>query len=146
MVKMVIGQHQAKIAQNGRVALPKKFREELGSHFVITQGYEGSLWIVPFENWETVIKETVNKPFLIGQARDTLRFLLGGATNIELDDQGRFIMPSYLRDYAQIDAEVIFLGLGQYIELWDSQKWQKYKGNLSQNIGNIAQKLSEMGK
>lgn len=144
-MNMVVGQYQGKMAQNGRVALPKKFREELGSHFIITQGYEDSLLIVPFKNWELIVKEITNKPFLMGQTRDTTRFLLGGASSVDLDEQGRFVIPSYLRSYAQIASEVVFLGLGQYIELWDSKHWQEYQKNLSQNISEIAQKLSEIG-
>ena len=139
---MVIGQYTSKVADNGRTALPKKFREELGVKFVITQGYEGSLLIVPVENWEQMVKETTDKPFLMGQARDVTRFLLGGATYIDLDEQGRFIIPSYLRTYGQVGTEIIFLGLGKYIEVWDMKKWQDYHKGLSGNIENIAQKLA----
>lgn len=140
---MVIGQYQSKVSQNGRVALPKKHRDELGNNFIITQGYERSLLIVPYKNWESVTKETTNKPFLIGEARDTARFLLGGASFVDLDEQGRFVIPPYLRNYAQIGGEVIFLGLGQYIELWDLKRWKEYQENLSTNIEQIAQKLSD---
>lgn len=144
MVNMVLGQYTSKVADNGRVSLPKKFRDELGSRYIITQGYEGSLMIVPSENWEVIVKETTNKPFLIGQARATSRFLLGGASFVELDEQGRFIVPSYLKTYAQIGAEAVFLGLGQYIELWDMERWKSYQENLKENIENIAQKLGEL--
>ncbi len=140
---MVVGQYQSKIAENGRVALPKKYRDELGNRFVITQGYEKSLLIVPYKNWETVIKQTTNKPFLIGEARANLRFLLGGASLVDLDEQGRFVIPYYLRQYAEIKEEVIFLGLGQYIELWALSHWQEYQKGLTQNIEKIVQKLVE---
>lgn len=138
---MVIGQYQSRVAPNGRVALPKKHRDELGNNFIIAQGYEKSLLIVPYKNWELVIKETINKPFLIGEARATLRFLLGSASVVELDEQGRFVIPSYLRSYGEIGDEVIFLGLGQYIELWDLKRWKEYHKSLEDNIEEIAQKL-----
>lgn len=140
---MVIGQYQSKITDNGRVALPKKFRDELGNRYIITQGYESSLMIVPYESWEIIVKETINKPFLIGQARATARFLLGSASSIEIDEQGRFVIPSYLRHYAEINSEAIFIGLGKYIELWDYERWVKYQDGLKENIEDIAQKLSE---
>lgn len=138
---MVIGQFQSKVAQNGRVALPKKHRDELGNNFIITQGYEKSLLIVPYKNWESVVNPATNQPFLISEARDTARFLLGSASFIDLDEQGRFVIPSYLRRYAEIGDEVIFLGLGQYIELWDLTHWTQYQENLTNNIELIAQKL-----
>lgn len=143
MVKTVLGQYRNNVAPNGRVALPKKFRDQLGAKFILTQGYEQSLLMVPYENWENMIKTTVSKPFLIGEARDTVRFLLGGATPIDLDDQGRFIIPSYLRDYCGLASEAIFLGLGNYLEIWDSAHWATYQKKLNTHIEEIASKLSK---
>ncbi len=144
MVKMVIGQYQNKVSIAGRVALPKKFRTQLGANFIVTQGYEESLLMVPFENWDNLVSSTVNKPFLVGQARDTVRFLLGSASQVDLDEQGRFIVPQYLRDYAKIRDEIVFLGLGSYIEMWDSAKWIQYKTSLNDRIEDIAEKLSKI--
>lgn len=142
---MVIGQYQSKVAGSGRVSFPKKFRDDLGNKFVITQGYEGSLLIVPYESWESLVSTVVQKPFIMGLARDTARFLLGSATVVDLDEQGRFVIPPYLRNYGQISEEVVFLGLGSYIELWDLGKWREYQINLNKNSQDIAQKLSEIG-
>lgn len=144
MVNMVIGQYQSRIADNGRISLPKKFREELGDHFIITQGYEGSLLIVPFNNWQTITAEITNKPFFIGETRDTTRYLLGNAGSVDLDEQGRFIIPTHLRKYGQLGKEVVFLGLGNYIEVWDKDCWIKYQSNLSENIEKIGRKLGEL--
>lgn len=143
MVKMLIGQYQSKLAENGRASLPKKFRDELGNKYIITRGYEQSLLIVAFDNWENMIKDTSDKSFLKSQVRDIKRFLIGGASLIELDDQGRFIVPQFLRDYAQISGDVVFLGLGDHIELWDLTKWETYQKRISGNIEEIAQKLTE---
>ncbi len=138
---MVIGQHQSKIAENGRIALPKKFRDELGGRFVITKGYEQSLLIISFENWLGVTKEATNHTFLIGEARDTTRFLLGNASDFEVDEQGRFVIPQYLRDHAQLKNEGMFVGLGNYIELWAVDKWSEYQKSLTSNISEIGKKL-----
>src|SRR3990172_9991153 len=124
---MLIGQHRSKVGAKGRAAFPKKFREELGSKLVITQGYEGSLIVVSEEGWKALLEGTEDKPFIIGSARDTQRFLLGGATLVELDEQGRFILPDYLREYGEIGEEVIFLGLYRYVEIWDSKRWVEYQ-------------------
>lgn len=141
---MIIGQYQSKVAENGRVALPKKFRDQLGNNYIITQGYEGSLMIVPFKNWEILSQEIINKPFLVESARATSRFLLGNATEIKVDEQGRFVIPPYLRKYGKIDNEAVILGLGKYIELWDSRLWEEYHSQLTKTSEEVAQKLSEV--
>lgn len=141
---MLIGQYHAKISPKGRTALPKRFREELGDSLVITVGYEKSLMIVSSKDWQSLIEATKGKPFILNSARDTNRFLLGEASEIVLDEQGRFIMPAYLRQYAKIDEEAVFLGLSKYVEVWDEKTWEEYQKYLNENIGEIAEKLGKL--
>lgn len=141
---MLIGQYHSKVNLKGRVAFPKKFREELGDRLVVTMGYEGSLIIVSSDGWRTLIEGTENKPFIFGSARDTNRFLLGGATEVELDSQGRFVVPPYLREYGKLGEEVVFLGLNKYVEVWDKKHWQEYQKYLDEHIGKIAEKLGQV--
>lgn len=141
---MLIGQYHSKVSVKGRVAFPKKFREEIGDKLVVTMGYEGSLIIVPADGWKALIEGTENKPFIFGSARDTNRFLLGGATEVGLDSQGRFVVPPYLREYAKIDQELVFLGLNKYVEVWDKTRWLEHQKYLSEHIGEIAEKLGEI--
>jgi len=139
---MLIGQYCTKISPKGRLAFPKKFREALGDKLVITVGYESSLMAVSAKEWKSLIEATENKPFILDSARDTNRFLLGEASEVDLDEQGRCVLPLYLRDHAKIGEEVIFLGLNKYIEIWDKKSWEEYQKNLNENIGKIANKLS----
>ena len=143
---MLIGQYHTKVSPKGRMAFPKRFREVLGDNLVVTVGYENSLMVVSAKDWKALIESTENKPFILNSARDTNRFLLGEATEIDLDEQGRCILPSYLRQYAQIDQEAVFLGLNKYVEIWDKGLWEKYQKILNENIGKIAEKLSESDK
>src|SRR3990167_10447743 len=108
---MLIGQYEGKIGAKGRIAFPKKFRTILGDKLIVTLGYENSLIIVSEENWKALLEGTEGRPFIHSETRETQRFLLGGATNVELDSKGRFILPGYLREFAQIKDEAIFLGL-----------------------------------
>ncbi|MCL5746752.1 MAG: division/cell wall cluster transcriptional repressor MraZ [Patescibacteria group bacterium] len=140
---MLIGRYDAKVGAKNRIALPKKFREILGDKLIITQGYENSLIIVSQKNWEELLEGTYDKPFIQSEARETRRFLLGGASSIELDDKGRFIIPSYLREFGKIEEEIIFLGLYKHVELWDKKRWEEYSKNLEKNIDKISQKLVE---
>ena len=144
--KMLIGQYKAKISLKGRLAFPKKFREELGESLVVTVGYENSLMVVSSKDWNSLIEATKDKSFVLNSARDTNRFLLGEASEVALDEQGRCVLPSYLRIFAKIGEEVIFLGLNKYVEIWDKTAWEKYQTSLHENIGKIAEKLSEVSE
>ena len=141
---MLIGQFRVKISPKGRVAFPKKFREALGDSLVVTVGYEHCLMVVSQKDWHSLIEATEGKPFILGSARDTNRFLLGEASEIDLDEQGRCILPGYLREYAKITEEVVFLGLNKYVEVWDKGVWEEYQKYLNENIEGIAEKLGQI--
>jgi len=140
---MLLGQFQGIVGEKNRIAFPKKLREIIGNKLIITLGYENSLIIVSEEGWKALLEGTEGRPFIEKPARETQRYLLGGATFIELDDKGRFIIPSYLREFAKIQSEVIFLGLSRYVEMWDKNVWQQYSKNLEKNIDKISQRLIE---
>jgi MraZ protein len=143
---MLIGQYEGKVGAKSRIAFPKKFRTELGDKLIVTFGYENSLIIVSEENWKTLLEGTEGKPFVQSETRETQRFLLGGASDVILDAKGRFVLPGYLREYAEIESEVIFLGLSRYVEIWDKKKWDEYRKNLEKNIDAISQRLVEKEK
>jgi MraZ protein len=138
---MLIGQHEGKIDAKNRIAFPKKFRKILGDRLIVTLGYENSLIIVSEKNWKALLEGTEGKPFIQSETRETQRFLLGGASNVELDNKGRFVLPAYLRGFGKIKDEVVFLGLSRYVELWDKSHWEEYRLNLEKNIDRISQRL-----
>ena len=138
---MLIGQYDGKIDNKGRSAFPKKFRQILGDKLIVTLGYENSLIVVSEENWKALLEGTEGRPFIQSETRETQRFLLGSASNIELDSKGRFILPAYLRDYAKIEDEVVFIGLSRYVEIWDKRRWEEYRKHLEKNIDTISQRL-----
>lgn len=96
---MLIGHYQTKVSAKGRVALPNKFKKTLGIKLIITANYEKSLMIVTPDSWDKVLRGIVNRPLTFKPARATDRFLLGSAFEIQLDSQGRFIIPKYLRHF-----------------------------------------------
>ncbi len=143
---MLIGQYDGKTDVKGRTAFPKKFRAVLGDKLIITLGYENSLIVVSEKGWKALLEGTEGKPFIQSETRETQRFLLGGASNVELDSKGRFIIPSYLRNFAKIKTDVVFLGLSRYVEIWDRQLWEEYRASLEKNIDRISQRLVEKEK
>jgi MraZ protein len=100
--------------------------------------------IVSAKNWQAVVGQVTNRKLTLGPARATDRFLLGSAFEVELDSQGRFIIPKYLRQYADITGEVVFLGVGNRVELWSQTKWANYEQYLDKNISQLGEKLSEL--
>lgn len=143
---MLIGQYEGKVGPKGRAAFPKKFREILGDKLIITFGYENSLIVVSESAWKTLLEGTEGKPFIQSEARETQRFLLGGAVSVGLDSKGRFILPSFLREFAGIKEEIIFLGLNRYVEIWDRAKWVDYRKNLENRIDRVSRALVEDSK
>lgn len=138
---MLIGQYDSKVDKKGRLSFPKKFREILGNKLIVTLGYENSLIVVSEENWKALLEGTEGRPFIQSETRQTQRFLLGGATSVESDNKGRFILPAYLREFGRIKNEVVFLGLSRYVEIWDKQRWITYRKGLEKNIDNISKRL-----
>lgn len=143
---MLIGQYEAKIDKKGRTAIPKKFREILGNNIIVTLGYENSLIVVSETQWQALLEGTAGRPFIEYETRETQRFLLGGAASVELDSKGRFILPSYLREFAKIEEKIIFLGLSRYVEIWDRKRWEDYRGYLEKNIERISSRLVKKGE
>ncbi len=138
---MLIGQYDGKIDIKGRTAFPKKFRDVLGDKLIVTQGYENSLIVVSEENWKALLEGTEGRPFIESATRETQRFLLGGASAVELDHKGRFILPIYLREFGKIKGEIVFVGLSRYVEIWEKEKWNEYQKFLEKNIDSISKKL-----
>ncbi len=141
---MLIGEYKSKLGKKKRVSLPKKFRDQLGENLILTRGYEQALIVVNEKLWKTVAKEVVNGSFINKDIRDTSRFLVGGAKEIDLDPQGRFVIPETLLEHAQIKEEVVFIGLVNWIEIWDKEKWNKRLQYLKEHGEEIAQEISKM--
>lgn len=141
---MLIGEYRSKTGEKKRVSLPKKFREELGENLILTRGYENALILVNKDMWQNVAKEVMEGSFINKNIRDTSRFLVGGAKEIETDSQGRFVIPQALVEHAQISNEVVFIGLINWIEIWDKEKWNERLQYLKENGEQIADEISKM--
>lgn len=139
---MLIGQYDGKIGEKHQMALPKKFREVLGDKLIVTKGLENHLIVVSELHWKTLLEGTEGKPFTDKVSHGMQRFLLGNATLVELDSKGRCVLPEYLRVYANIKSEIVFVGLERFVEVWDKVAWDEEQKNLTTNIATIADKLT----
>lgn len=139
---MLIGQFQGKVSAKYQVAFPKKFREILGDKIIITKGFEQSLLVISEPNWKSVLEDVEKNSVTQANSRETKRFLLGGAAFVDLDEKGRFILPEYLRTFALLSEDIVFLGQDTYVEIWDRKHWDSYSQDLAKNISEIAEKIT----
>jgi len=142
---MFIGEYNHTIDDKGRLAIPVKFRGDLARGAVVTRGLDASLFLFPKEEWDKLAEKLAGLPLGQSNSRAFARLMLAGAMDVELDKQGRVILPEYLRQYAGIGKQAVVAGLYNRLEIWDSKKWEDYKAKTESEVGNIAEKLGELG-
>lgn len=143
---MLKGEYSHNIDAKGRLIIPAKLRDNLGENFVITKGMEKCLYVYPEEEWIAFEKQLTALPTTTHKrARDFAHFFLGSATDGDLDKQGRTLIPSALRTYAQIDKEVVFVGMGKRAEIWDKARWDEKNTEVECNIEEIASDMKASG-
>lgn len=140
---MIIGQYTSKITQNRRLAIPKSIREKLGENLIIAKWYEGCLVLVSEDNWQALLQRLTGQNNMVTQSvRDTDRFILGSAYELTTDNQGRLIMPPKLMDFAGIKDEVTFLGLGDRVEIWDTNIWEKKEAEVAAIAAELVENIA----
>ncbi|MBI2669590.1 MAG: division/cell wall cluster transcriptional repressor MraZ [Candidatus Yanofskybacteria bacterium] len=142
---MFIGEYKHIIDAKKRLAIPVKFRKELGDRIVLTRGLDGCLFIFPMKEWEQLAEKLGKLPFGQQDSRGFARLLLAGASEVEFDQLGRILVPDFLKGYAVLKKEVVIAGLFNKLEIWDETRWSNYKANLEKNSDRIAEKLGELG-
>lgn len=142
---MLIGEYKHTIDTKKRVALPAKFRKELGAEVVVTRGLDNCLVVYTQKEWETMSDKLSKLPAGQLEARGFARIILAGAMAVEIDQLGRILIPEYLKDYATLTKNVVICGLSNRLEIWDSQKWNVYKEKVEKEVGDFASKLKELG-
>lgn len=140
---MFMGEYNHTIDAKGRLIIPSKFREALGSEFVLTKGLDGCLFVFPMKEWEAFEEKLRSLPLIDRNARKFSRFFLAGASTCELDKQGRILVPGTLREFAQMDKEVVLTGMLDRIEVWSKEQW--LENNAYDDMDDIAQSMQELG-
>ena len=125
--------------------MPTKFRGELAKGAVITRGLDSSLFLFPKEEWDKLAEKLATLPLGQSDTRAFARLMLAGAMDVELDKQGRVILPEYLRKYASLGKTVVVAGLYNRMEIWDETKWEEYKTTTETDAEHIAERLGELG-
>jgi MraZ protein len=142
---MFIGEYAYTIDTKKRLALPAKFRKELGKNVIITRGFENCLVIYPQSEWKLVMEELRRLPSGRAESRKFNRAVLGGAIEAKLDKLGRILIPDYLKKYASLKKNITICGLSNKLEIWDDQKWEIYRKKAEQDIDKVAENLPDLG-
>jgi len=142
---MLIGEFIYTIDEKKRIAIPSKFRKDLGKRVVITRGLDNCLVVYPLREWEKLTKKLEALPNGQIDARGFSRVMLSGAVDVELDKLGRVLIPDYLKNYALLKKNVAILGLSNRIEIWDEERWKEYKEKMEKELGDMASRLQQLG-
>ena len=138
---MFMGEYRHNVDEKGRVIIPAKFREGLGDSFVITRGLDRSLFAYPLEEWKLLEAKLKTLPFTKKDARAFTRFFFSGATECELDKQGRVNIVPPLRDYAHIEKECVIIGVSNRVEIWSKAIWEQYFMESEESFNDIAENM-----
>jgi MraZ protein len=138
---MFMGEYHHSIDNKGRMIVPSKFREELGEMFIITRGLDQCLFGYPLSEWALIEEKLKGLPLTKKDARAFTRFFFSGATESELDKQGRINIPAPLLQYAKLEKECVVLGVSNRIEIWSKQIWEDYFSESEESFAEIAENM-----
>ncbi len=145
VIKMFLGEYQHSLDTKGRITIPAKIREQLGDKFVVTKGLENCIFLYPLKEWQTIENKLRTLPFTRADVRSFARFFFSGASELEIDKQGRTVIPASLREYALIDKDLIIIGVGSRAEIWAVENWEKYIEGAEASYEDIAASLVDLG-
>jgi len=142
---MFIGEYSYSLDDKKRLSVPLKFRDSLGKKAVVTRGLDQCLFMYSIKEWE-VVAEKISKPSWVqADVRGFNRLMLAGAMEVSFDNLGRILIPDYLKSYALLKKKTAVIGVYNRIEIWDENKWQEYKEKTEKDVGDIAERLKELG-
>lgn len=143
VIIMFMGEYNHTIDAKGRLIIPSKFREILGDEFVVTKGLDGCLFVYDNNEWNVFEEKLKSLPLTNKDARQFVRFFLAGAANVEVDKQGRILVPSVLREFADINKEVVLVGVASRIEIWSKARWEGTANY--EDMDEIAEHMADLG-
>lgn len=135
------GEFQHAMDEKGRLIMPAKFREALGTHYMMAKGMEHCIFVYAMEEWAR-LEEKLNALNVFNKKiRDFKRRFFSGSSECETDKQGRININQELRSYAGLNKEVYIVGAGEHIEIWDKAAWEQYRDSLDVEYEGLAEEL-----
>lgn len=143
--QMLIGEYTHTLDSKKRLALPAKFRKEIGKSVVITHGLDNCLSLYPMKKWQEVADKIARLSIGKSSSRGFNRFILAGAVETDVDSIGRILIPDFLKSFAKLKTRVVIAGIHDRIEIWDETAWMNYKRRTQASADKLAEKLGELG-
>ncbi|MCA0987973.1 division/cell wall cluster transcriptional repressor MraZ [Guptibacillus algicola] len=140
---MFMGEYQHTVDEKGRMIIPAKFRDELGDTFVLTRGLDKCIFGYPMKEWEALEEKMKTLPFTKKDARAFTRFFFSGATECQLDKQGRVNIAGTLRQYAELEKECVVIGVSNRLEIWSKPVWEDYFNASEESFSEIAESMMD---
>ena len=140
---MLMGEYEHTIDAKGRISMPAKLRKDMGETFILTKGLDGCLFVFSQEEWLNFETKLKSLPLSDKNARNFVRFFLAGATECDIDKQGRFLIPQNLRNSAKLEREAVIIGVGTRLEIWNKEEWNKKDEEISAE--DIAENMTMLG-
>lgn len=145
LAAVFMGEFEHTVDENGRLAMPAKFRPAFGDGLVVTRGLDRCLFGFARADWERLAERLGQLPLTNAEARAFVRLMFAGATACQLDGQGRIVLPGYLREYAGIQQQAIVIGVNTRIELWSPDAWRAARAQVEEQADFIAGNLASLG-
>lgn len=142
---MLIGEYLHTLDAKKRLSLPAKFRKEVGKKVVVTRGLDACLFMFPQSTWKEIAGKLQTLPMGQADTRGIARFILSGATETEVDQAGRILIPEYLKEFADLKSRVVLAGVSDRVEIWNEKTWEEYKRRIEKGADQMAQTLGDMG-
>jgi MraZ protein len=140
---MFLGEYTHTVDDKGRLTIPAKFRGELAAGLVVTRGFDKNLMLFPLNGWQDMAERVISRPMGDEDVRTFRRRVFAGAVDLTPDRQGRIVLPPYLRQFADLDNEVIVAGMYNYIEVWSTESWNHVRDTIEQS--SDAARWSDLG-
>jgi MraZ protein len=145
ILNMLIGQYNHTIDEKNRLSFPVKFRKEMGKTVVVTPGLDRCLFVFTVKEWANIAEKLAASSMLQSDTRSFNRYLLGGAVEVSVDQNGRILLPDFLKDRAGLENKVTVIGVHTRVELWDEATWKSYKKDVETNADTLAERLGNIG-
>lgn len=142
---MFMGEYNHTVDTKGRLIIPSKFRETLGDKFVVTKGLDGCLFVYDNTEWNAFEEKLKAMPISKKDNRMFVRHFLAGAAEVEVDKQGRILIPSKLREFADITKDVVLIGAAGHIEIWSQERWTGMEEDEEESMEDIAERMDDLG-
>jgi MraZ protein len=140
---MFVGTYLVSVTSGKRTSIPAVFRQKLGKNLIIAKWYENCLVLVGSDSWNALLDRTTGgEKMIIEPIRQTEHFIYASAYEVETDDQGRIVLPDRLVSYAGLGDSVYFLGIGDRVEIWNKETWEKKEAEVAMDAASYIERIA----